>query len=114
METNRRDACDGTQKRKEGFMNRLEDVINMKRLQELLGKKEEKKEISPIYWVIAIGLIIAVAAGIAYAVYRYFTPDYLEDFDDEFEEDFDDEFFDDEEESDETAPEADEEKTTEE
>ena len=84
-------------------MNRLEDVINMKRLQELLGKKEEKKEISPICWVIAIGLIVAVAAGIAYAVYRYFTPDYLEDFDDEFEEDFDDEFFDDEDESGETA-----------
>ena len=84
-------------------MNRLEDVINMKRLQELLGKKEEKKEISPICWVIAIGLIVAVAAGIAYAVYRFFTPDYLEDFDDEFEEDFDDEFFDDEDESGEAA-----------
>ena len=31
-------------------------------------------------------------AGIAYAVYRYFTPDYLDDFDDD---DFDDEDFDD-------------------
>ena len=31
-------------------------------------------------------------AGIAYAVYRYFTPDYLDDFDDE---DFEDEDFDD-------------------
>ena len=36
-------------------------------------------------------------AGIAYAVYRYFTPDYLEDFEDDFDEDdFDDDFFDDE------------------
>ncbi len=29
-------------------MNRLEDFINIKRLQELLGRKEEKKEISPV------------------------------------------------------------------
>ncbi|MCC6093757.1 MAG: hypothetical protein LIV24_01810 [Eubacterium sp.] len=39
-------------------------------------------------------IAVAVAAtaaicGLAYAVYRYFTPDYLEDFDDE---DFDDDF----------------------
>ena len=39
---------------------------------------------------------ITVIAGIAYAVYKYFTPDYLEDlddFDDYFEDD-DDEFVD--------------------
>ena len=34
-------------------------------------------------------------AGIAYAVYRYFTPDYLEDFEDE---DYDDDDFEDEDE----------------
>ena len=37
-------------------------------------------------------LAVAAVAGIAYAVYRYFTPDYLDDFDDE---DFEDEDFDD-------------------
>lgn len=36
-----------------------------------------------------IGAVAAVAA-IAYAVYRYFTPDYLEDFDDD---DFEDDDF---------------------
>ena len=42
----------------------------------------------------AIGAV-AATAGIAYAVYKFFTPDYLEDFEDDFEDDFDDEYFDD-------------------
>lgn len=42
--------------------------------------------------------MIAAVAGIAYAVYRFFTPDYLEDFEEDFEDDFDDEFFGDEDE----------------
>ena len=40
---------------------------------------------------------ITVIAGIAYAVYKYFTPDYLEDLEDDFDdyfEDDDDEFVD--------------------
>ena len=46
-------------------------------------------------------MVLAAIAGIAYAVYRYFTPDYLEDFEDEFEDEFDvveaeDDFFEDE------------------
>ena len=41
---------------------------------------------------LAIVGAVAAVAGIAYAVYRYFTPDYLDDFDDE---DFEDEDFDD-------------------
>ena len=54
-----------------------------------LLKKEEKKESNVLLWVLAfIGAVAAVAA-IAYAVYRYMTPDYLEDFEDEFEEEDD-------------------------
>ena len=77
------------------------DVANMNsRLEELLSslqKKEEEKPKNVVLWVLAaIGAVTAVAA-IAYAVYRYFTPDYLEDFEDDFDDDFDD-YFDDEEE----------------
>jgi len=50
-----------------------------------------------------IGAVAAVA-GIAYAVYRFFTPDYLEDFEDDFDDDFDDDFFEDEEEEETPAP----------
>lgn len=83
-------------------MNRLEDVINVKKLQELLGKKEEEKrkdssDVSPFCWIMATVLIAAAVAAIAYVAYRYFTPDCLEDFEDDLEDDFDDEFFDEEE-----------------
>ena len=37
--------------------------------------------------------LIAAVAAIAYAVYCFFTPDYLEDFEEDFEDDFDDDFF---------------------
>jgi hypothetical protein len=42
---------------------------------------------------LAIVGAVAAVAGIAYTVYRFFTPDYLEDFEDDFDDDFDDDFF---------------------
>ena len=57
----------------------------------------EKKK-NCILWILAIIGAVAAVAGIAYAVYRFFTPDYLEDFEDDFDDDFDDDFFEDEEE----------------
>ena len=41
-------------------------------------------------WVLAIIGAVAAVAGIAYAVYRFFTPDYLEDFEDDSMMNFDD------------------------
>ena len=62
----------------------------------LKKKKNEKEKIqSSGYWTI-IGAVAAVA-GIAFAVYRFFAPDYLEDFEEDFDDDFDD-YFEDEEE----------------
>ena len=74
------------------------------------GKEEESKK-NTVLWVLAIiGAVTAVAA-IAYGVYRYFTPDYLEDFEDDFEDDFDDDFDDDFfEDDDDSATDADEKK----
>ncbi len=96
-------------------MNKLEELLaqakgkDLKDLKELLGKKqvvvEEKKKCNPLVWILAIVGFVAAVAGIAYAVYRYFTPDYLEDFededyedDDDFEDDdnFEDDFFEEE------------------
>ena len=83
-------------------MNRVEDLINSAKTNELMGellhiKKEEEKKNNILMWVaITIGAVLAVA-GIAYAVYRFFTPDYLEDFDEDFDDDdYDDDDYDDE------------------
>jgi hypothetical protein len=38
--------------------------------------------------------VLTIIVGICVAVYKYLTPDYLDDFDD-FDDDFDDSFFDD-------------------
>lgn len=77
-------------------LSKLEEYIDMSKINELLGKKEEEKKCNTVLWVFAVIGAIAAVAGIAYAVYRYFTPDYLEDFEDDFDEDFEDDFFEDE------------------
>lgn len=79
-------------------MNKMEDLISMTKLNELLNKKEEvqEKKTSKVVWIFAIvGIIVAVAAAI-YGIYRFFTPDYLDDFEDDFEDEFDNDFFEDE------------------
>ena len=62
-----------------------------------LKKKEDEKEKNTVLWVLAIIGAVAAVAGIAFAVYRFFVPDYLEDFEEDFDDDFDD-YFEDEEE----------------
>lgn len=86
-------------------MNKIEELLeqvkgkDLKDLKELLNKKqvvvEKEKKCSPLLWILAIVGFVAAVAGIAYAVYRYFTSDYLEDFEDE---DYDDDDFEDEDE----------------
>lgn len=79
-------------------MNKLEDMIAASKLNELLHKKDDEKAKNTLLWVFAIVGAVAAIAGIAYAVYKFFTPDYLEDFEEDFEDDFDDDFFSDDDE----------------
>lgn len=79
-------------------MNKLEDMIAASKLNELLHKKEDDKAKNTLLWVLAIVGAVAAIAGIAFAVYKFFTPDYLEDFEEDFEDDFDDDFFSDDDE----------------
>ncbi|MGL5258891.1 MAG: hypothetical protein ACRC7V_02160 [Lachnospiraceae bacterium] len=83
-------------------MNRLDEILEIVKENAGMTKKQETKKICPIVWVFAvIGGVVAIA-GIAYALYRYFSPTYLEDFEedleDDFDDDFDDDFFEDEDE----------------
>ena len=71
--------------------NKFEDLINAAKVSELLHKKElEEKNKNAIVIVLAV---LGAVAGIAFAVYKYLTPDYLEDFDpDDYSDDFDDDY----------------------
>ena len=74
-------------------MNKFEDLLNAMKLGELMNRRNEKKHSTLVMVLAIIGGVLAVA-GIAYAVYKHFSPDYLEDFDDE---EYEDDDFDDEE-----------------
>ncbi len=79
-------------------MSKIEDMISATKLNEILQRRDDDKIKKTILWILAIvGAVVAIA-GIAYAVYRFFTPDYLDDFEDEFEDEFEDDFFDEEDE----------------
>lgn len=82
-------------------MKKMENLIEMEKIKELLGKKEEKKSCNVLLWVLAVIGAVAAVAAIAYGVYRYLKPDYLEDFEDDFDDnidivDEDEDFFEDE------------------
>ena len=73
-------------------MNKIEELIAEAKLNELLHKKGDDKQKNIIVWVLAIIGAVAAVAGIAFAVYKFMTPDYLDDFDEDFDDDFDDYF----------------------
>ena len=73
-------------------MNRVEELIAETKLKELLNQKSDDKQKNTVIWVLAIIGAVAAVAAIAYGVYRFFTPDYLEDFEEDFDDDFDDYF----------------------
>ena len=82
------------------ILERMVHDMNMNKLEELvaaLKKKEDEKQKNTDLWVLAVIGAVAAVAGIAFAVYRFFTPDYLEDFEEDFDDDFDDSFEDEEE-----------------
>ena len=78
------------------------DVLNTIKAADFLKKMEqEEKKCNTIAIVSGNVLGVAAIAAIAYALYIYFAPDYLDDFEDEWEDDdyepdFEDEFFEDE------------------
>ena len=77
-------------------MKNLDELISAVKVGELIGRKkepEENKVVKKVVIVLAIIGAVAAVAGIAYAVYKYLTPSFLDDFDD----DFDDDFFEEEE-----------------
>ena len=79
-------------------MEKLSDLLEMAKVSDIITKKE--KEANKIVWALAIIGAIAAVAGIAFSVYKYLAPDYMDDFDEDFDDDFDDDFFDEEDDTD--------------
>ena len=73
-------------------MSKVEELIAETKLNDLLRRNNSDKQKNTVVWVLAIIGVVAAVAAIAYGVYRFFTPDYLEDFEDDFDDDFDDYF----------------------
>ena len=74
--------------------SKVEELLNAAKVNELLHKKElEEKNKNTIVIVLAILGAVAAVAAIAFAVYKYLTPDYLDDSDsDDMYDNFDDDF----------------------
>ena len=70
-------------------MDKLEGILAEKTLKHMLSRDSDRDCKRALLWALAIIGGIAAIAVIAYVVFRFATPDYLEDFD----EDFDDEDF---------------------
>lgn len=70
---------------------RIEDIIAETRLNEILHKNEAEKQKNTVTDT-GYHRAVAAVAAIAYAVYRFVSPDYLDDFEDDFDDDFDDYF----------------------
>lgn len=84
-------------------MKNIDEVIELLQKKGIISKdcclkKKEENKPNVLVWILAIVGAVAAVAAIAYAVYRYMTPDYLDDFEDDFDDDFEDDFFDDEDE----------------
>ena len=75
---------------------KVSDLLAATKLNELLHKKEEpvkeEKKSNTLVIVLAVIGVIAAVAGIAYCVYRFLTPDYLDEFDDDFDDEFEEDF----------------------
>ena len=75
---------------------KIEELLNAAKLNSLIHplKNEEAKKDNPYVVALVIVGAIALIAAIAYAVYYFFVPDRLVDFEDDFDDVYGDEIFD--------------------
>ena len=74
--------------------DKLSEALAATKLSELLHKRKDpidEKKHTLVFVLAIIGAVAAIAA-IAYVVYKFVTPDYLEDFEDDFDDEFEDDF----------------------
>ena len=69
-------------------MKSFEEVLSMAKLQDMISTKKEDGEGKKVLWILAIIGAVALVVVIAIAVYKYLTPDDIDDSGDEFDDDF--------------------------
>ncbi len=62
----------------------------------LLKEQKTIKKKSPLHRLLVFLCVTAALAALVFAVYRFFAPDYSEDFEDDFDDEEFEEYFDDE------------------
>ncbi len=67
-------------------------MISATKLSSILKKRDDDRIKKTILWILAIIGVTVAIAGIAYAVYRFVTPNYLKDFEEDFEDDFESDY----------------------
>ena len=75
-------------------MEKLSDLLEMAKVSDIIATKKEKED-NKIVWALAIIGAIAAVAGIAFAVFNYLTPYYMDDFDEDDDDSDDDDSDDD-------------------
>ncbi|SFB33551.1 hypothetical protein SAMN05216249_1224 [Acetitomaculum ruminis DSM 5522] len=82
-------------------MDKFKDMVDMRRIAEIVSKLDEvkaQKKKDKTLTILAVIGVVAVVLGLCFAIYKFFTPDYLDDFDEDFDDDdIEDDFFEDEE-----------------
>ena len=73
---------------------RSKEMISTAKLGSILKKRDDDKIKKTVLWILAILGAMAAIAGVAYAVYRFITPNYLKNFEEDFEDNFEDEYLD--------------------
>lgn len=90
LRMNARELAENVKTYREDARDHAELLLQKLKLQEYLQeKKEDERTKKAILTALAIIGCIATIAGIAYVVYHFMMPDYLEDYDD-YDEDLDD------------------------
>lgn len=76
-------------------MNDMKDkwteLLAESKLNDLVNKKDEDKCKKTVIIILAVVALVALVALVVYAVRKFLTPDYLDDFDDEFDDYFSEE-----------------------
>lgn len=76
-------------------MEKMKNMISATKLGEILEKRDTAKMKKVLLWTLAIVGVVAAVAAIAYAVYRYVSPNFDGELDEDFIDDLEDNYFDD-------------------